>query len=149
MKVILKTDHDKLGKTGEVINVKDGFAMNYLIPNGYAMKATESNLKVLEEIKKQQAKKLEKIRQESEKLAEELNQIELEIKAKAADEIKLFGSVTSGTIAEQLIHKGYKIEKRNVMLENPIKELGEKDVEIKLEGNVIAKIKVKVIKDET
>ncbi|HWA07486.1 MAG TPA: 50S ribosomal protein L9, partial [Ignavibacteria bacterium] len=103
MKIILKQDHDNLGKTGEVVNVKDGFAMNYLIPNGVAMKANASNMKVLDEIKKQQAKKLEKVIAESQKLAGELSGVQLEIKAKAADDIKLFGSVTNGTIAEALI----------------------------------------------
>jgi len=149
MKVILKQDNENLGKTGEVVNVKDGFAMNYLIPNGVAMKANSSNMKVLDEIKKQQAKKLEKITAESQKLAGELAGIgELEIKAKAADDIKLFGSVTSGTIAEALIHKGFTIDKRNILLEEPIKEIGKKEVEIRLAGNVMAKINVSVIKDE-
>ncbi|MBZ0201753.1 MAG: 50S ribosomal protein L9 [Ignavibacteria bacterium] len=148
MKIILKKDHDKLGNTGEVVNVKDGFAMNYLIPNGVAMKATGSNMKVLDEIKKQQAKKLEKEIAEAQKLAGELAGVELEIKAKAADDIKLFGSVTNGTIAEALIHKGFTIDKRNVLLEEPIKELGSRTVDIKLAGNVMAKINVTVIKDE-
>lgn len=148
MKIILKKDHDKLGKTGEVVNVKDGFAMNYLIPNGVAMKATDSNMKVLDEIKKQQAKKLEKEIAEAQKLAGEISGIQLEIKAKAADEIKLFGSVTSGTIAEALIHKGYTIDKRNILLEEPIKELGSRDVEIRLAGNVMAKVSVSVVKEE-
>lgn len=149
MKVILKQDNENLGKTGEVVNVKDGFAMNYLIPNGVAMKANSSNMKVLDEIKKQQAKKLEKITAESQKLAGELAGIgELEIKAKAADDIKLFGSVTSGTIAEALIHKGFTIDKRNILLEEPIKEIGKKEVEIRLAGNVMAKINVSVVKDE-
>jgi large subunit ribosomal protein L9 len=148
MKIILKKDHDKLGKTGEVVNVKDGFAMNYLIPNGVAMKATDSNMKVLDEIKKQQARKLEKEIAEAQKLAGEISGVQLEIKAKAADEIKLFGSVTSGTIAEALTHKGYTIDKRNILLEEPIKELGSREVEIRLAGNVMAKVNVSVVKEE-
>jgi large subunit ribosomal protein L9 len=148
MKIILKQDHEKLGKTGEVLNVKDGFAMNFLIPNGVAMKATESNMKVLEEIKKLQAKKMEVITAESQKLAGELSGVQLEIKAKAADEIKLFGSVTNGTIAEALAHKGFNIDKKNIMLEEPIKEIGSKTVEIKLAGNVTAQINVSVVRDD-
>lgn len=148
MKIILKQDHEKLGKTGDVLNVKDGFAMNFLIPNGVAMKATESNMKVLEEIKKLQAKKLEKEVAEAQKLAGEISGVQLEIKAKAADDVKLFGSVTSGTIAEALMHKGYTIDKKHIMLEEPIKEIGNKTVEIKLAGNVTAQINVSVIKDE-
>ncbi len=148
MKIILKKDHDKLGKTGEVVNVKDGFAMNYLIPNGVAMKATDSNMKVLDEIKKQQAKKFEKEIAEAQKLAGDLSGVQLEIRAKAADDIKLFGSVTSGTISEALIHKGFTIDKRNILLEEPIKELGSRTVEIKLAGNVMAQVNVSVVKDE-
>jgi large subunit ribosomal protein L9 len=148
MKVILKKDHDKLGKTGEVVNVKDGYAMNFLFPNGIAMKANESNIKVLEEIKKLHAKKQEQEIKESEKLAAELSAVSLEIKAKAADEMKLFGSVSSGTISEALVHKGFKIDKKNIILDEPIKELGDKVVEVKLAGNVIAKINVSVKKEE-
>jgi large subunit ribosomal protein L9 len=148
MKIILKQDHEKLGKTGDIVNVKDGFAMNFLIPNGVAMKATESNMKVLEEIKKLQAKKLEKEIEEAQKLAGELSGVQLEIKAKAADEIKLFGSVTNGTIAEALIHKGFKIDKKNILLEEPIKEIGQRTVDIKLAGNVMAQINVSVIRDD-
>jgi large subunit ribosomal protein L9 len=148
MKIILKQDHEKLGNTGDVVNVKDGFAMNFLIPNGVAMKATESNMKVLEEIKKLQSRKLEAETAEARKLAGELAGVKLEIKAKAADEIKLFGSVTNGTIAEELIHKGFNIDKKNILLPEPIKEIGTKTVEIKLAGNVMAKIEVSVVKDE-
>jgi large subunit ribosomal protein L9 len=148
MKVILKQDHEKLGKTGDVLSVKDGYAMNYLLPNGIAMKANESNMKVLEEIKKLHAKKLEKEIAESQKIAAELSAVSLQIKAKAADELKLFGSVTSGTIAETLMQKGFKVDKKNILLEEPIKEIGTKTVDIKLPGNVTAQISVSVIKEE-
>lgn len=148
MKIILKQDHEKLGKTGEVVNVKDGFAMNYLIPNRVAMKANRSNMKVLDEIKKQQSKKLDKEIAEAQKLAGELSGVQLEIKAKAADDIKLFGSVTNGTIAEALIHKGFTIDKKNILLAEPIKEIGIRMVDIKLAGNVTAQISVSVIKED-
>ncbi len=148
MKIILKQDHEKLGKTGEVVNVKDGFAMNYLIPNNVAMRANQSNMKVLDEIKKQQSKKLDMETAEAQKLAGKLSGVQLEIKAKAADDIKLFGSVTNGTIAEALSHKGFNIDKKNILLAEPIKEIGAKTVDIKLAGNVTAQINVSVIKDE-
>lgn len=148
MKVILKQDFEKLGKTGEIVSVKDGYAMNYLIPNGVASKATASNMTALEEIKKQKANKVAKETAEAGKVAAELNQVVLEIKAKAADDVKLFGSVTSGTIHEALVHKGYNIDKKNIVLEEPIKEIGEKTIEIKLAGNVKAQVKVNVIKEE-
>lgn len=148
MKVILKQDSEKLGKTGEIVSVKDGYAMNYLIPNGIAMKATESNTRVLEELKRQKANKVAKEIAEAEKLAAELNQVTLEIKAKAADDVKLFGSVSSGTVHEALVHKGYNIDKKNIVLNEPIKEIGERIVEISLAGNVKAQIKVNVIKED-
>jgi large subunit ribosomal protein L9 len=148
MKIILKQDHDKLGKTGDVVNVKDGFAMNFLIPNGVGMRATDSNMKVLDEIKKLQSKKLEAETAEAQKLAGELSGVQLEIKAKAADEIKLFGSVTNGTIAEALTHKGFNIDKKNILLAEPIKEIGTKTVDVKLAGNVVAQISVSVVRDD-
>ncbi|HJY64950.1 MAG TPA: 50S ribosomal protein L9 [Ignavibacteria bacterium] len=148
MKVILKQDNDKLGKTGEIVSVKDGYAMNYLIPNGVAMKATTSNTRVLEELKKQKSKKIEKEIAESEKLAAVLSSVTLEIKAKAADDVKLFGSVSSGSIHEALLHLGHNIDKKQIVLDEPIKEIGIKDVEIRLQGNVKAQIKVNVIKED-
>jgi large subunit ribosomal protein L9 len=148
MKVILKQDYDTLGKTGEIVNVKDGYAMNFLIPNGLAMKATPSNMNVLEELKKQKTKKLEKEIADSEKLAAVLGQLTVEIKAKAADDVKLFGSVSAGTIHEALLHSGHEIEKKQIVLNEPIKEIGLKDVEIRLPGNVKAHIKVNVIKED-
>ena len=148
MKVILKQDFDKLGKSGEIISVKDGYAMNYLIPNGVAMKATASNTRVLEELKKQKSKKIEKEIAESEKLAEVLSAVTVEIKAKAADDVKLFGSVSGGTIHEALLHLGHHIDKKQIVLDEPIKEIGEKVVEIRLAGNVKAQIKVNVIKED-
>jgi large subunit ribosomal protein L9 len=148
MKVILKQDFDKLGKTGEVINVKDGYAMNYLIPNGVAMKATSSNMNVLEELKKQKSRKLEKEIAEAENQAAVLGAVSLEIKAKAADDVKLFGSVSSGTIHEALMHLGHNIDKKQIVLDEPIKEIGERMVEIRLAGNVKAQIKVNVIKED-
>ena len=148
MKVILKQDYDKLGKTGEIVSVKDGYAMNYLIPNGVAMKATTSNTRVLEELKKQKSKKIEKEIAESGKLAAVLSAVTIEIKAKAADDIKLFGSVSSGSIHEALLHLGHNIDKKQIVLDEPIKEIGIKDVEIRLQGNVKAQIKVNVIKED-
>jgi large subunit ribosomal protein L9 len=148
MKVILKKDFEKLGTTGEIVNVKDGFAMNYLIPNGVAAKATDSNMKALEELKRQKAGKAAKEIAEAEKLAADLALVTLEIKAKAADDVKLFGSVTGGTIHEALLHKGYNVDKKQIVLDEPIKEVGERNVEIRLAGNVKAQIKVNVIKED-
>jgi large subunit ribosomal protein L9 len=148
MKVILKQDYDKLGKTGDTVSVKDGYAMNFLIPNHIAMKATSSNLKVLEELKKQKESKLKKEIAEAEKLAAELEKLTLEIKANAGEDEKIFGSVTQQIISEALTQKGFNVDKKHVLLEEPIKKLGIFTVEIKLHNNVKTTIKVWVIKDQ-
>src|SRR5689334_12399515 len=123
MKVILKQDHDKLGKAGEALNVKDGFAMNYLIPNHIAMRATESNLRTLEELKKQKAKKTAKEFSDTQALAAEIEKTTIEIKAKAGDDDKLFGSVNSQNIADALAENGFKIDKKSVALDEPLKHI--------------------------
>ena len=117
MKVILKQDHEKLGKTGEAINVKDGFAMNYLIPNHIVMRATDSNLRTLDELKKQKAKKTAKEITDAQTLASELEKLTLEIKAKAGDDDKLFGSVTAQNISEAIAEKGFTVDKKNILLQ--------------------------------
>jgi large subunit ribosomal protein L9 len=148
MKVILKQDFEKLGKTGDSVSVKDGYAMNFLIPNHIAMKATESNLRVLDELKKQKENKIKKEIAEEEKLAAELGKLTLEIKANAGEDEKIFGSVTAQIISETLIQKGFNIDKKHIILEEPIKKLGIFTVEIKLHNNVKTSIKVWIIKDQ-
>jgi large subunit ribosomal protein L9 len=148
MKVILKQDHQKLGKIGDTISVKDGFAMNFLIPNNIAMKATESNLKVLEEIKKQHENKMRKETADAEKLAAELAKVTLEIKMKAGDEERIFGSVTAQTISDALAKKGFDVDKKFVHLDEPLRHLGIFTVDIKLMNNVKSSIKVWIVKDQ-
>ena len=148
MKVILKQDFEKLGKIGDSVSVKDGYAMNFLIPNHIAMKATESNLRVLDELKKQKESKLKKEIAEAEKHAAELGKLTLEIKANAGEDEKIFGSVTAQIISETLIQKGFNIDKKNILLEEPIKKLGIFTVDVKLHNNVKTSIKVWVIKDQ-
>ncbi len=148
MKVILKQDHQKLGRIGDTVSVKDGYAMNYLIPNHIAMKATPSNLRVLEELKKQREKKLKKEISDAETMAAELAKLTLEIKAKTGEDEKIFGSVNAQIISEALVQKGFNIDKKHVILEEPIKKLGIFTVEIKLHNNVKTTIKVWVIEDQ-
>src|SRR5437868_3605785 len=136
MKVILKQDHEKLGKTGEAINVKDGFAMNYLIPNHIVMRATDSNLRTLDELKKQKAKKTAKEITDAQTLASELEKLTLEIKAKAGDDDKLFGSVTAQNISEAIAEKGFTVDKKNILLDESIKQTGTTVVNIKLGNNI-------------
>jgi large subunit ribosomal protein L9 len=112
------------------------------------MKATESNLRVLDEIKKQKESKLKKEIAEAEKHAAELGKLTLEIKANAGEDEKIFGSVTAQIISETLIQKGFNIDKKNILLEEPIKKLGIFTVDVKLHNNVKTSIKVWVVKDQ-
>ena len=147
MKVILRQDYNKLGNIGEVVDVKDGFARNFLIPRSIAFRATEGNLKALEQEKKQLARKEEKVVQDSEKLAAQLGSVSLTITMKVGEDDKLFGAVTSQMIADSLSEKGYSIDKRIVELEEPIKTLGIFEVPVKLHTKVSAKVKVWVVRE--
>lgn len=147
MKIILRQEFEQLGHIGDVVDVKAGYARNYLIPRSIAYQATESNLKRLEEEKKQHAKQLDKEKKGSEKLAAELDKISITIQMKVGEDDKLFGSVTSQMIADALAEKGVSIDKRQIMLEEPIKALGIYTVEVKLAGSVVGKIKVWVVRE--
>jgi large subunit ribosomal protein L9 len=147
MKLILRKNVETLGKTGEVITVKDGYARNYLIPRDIAFLATESNIKALEEEKKQEARRLEKEKKSSESLAGELEKISVTIKMKVGEDDKLFGSVTSQMIAESLKEKGINLDKRQIELEDSLKALGIYDVAVKLAGGVQGKVKVWIVRE--
>lgn len=147
MKVILRQNYNKLGSVGDVVDVKDGFARNYLIPRSIAFRATEGNLKALEQEKKQLARKEEKVIQDSEKLAAQLGSVSLTITMKVGEDDKLFGAVTSQMIADSLTEKGYSIDKRIIELEEPIKTLGIFEVPVKLHSKVTAKVKVWVVRE--
>ena len=148
MKVILKQDHDKLGKSGEALNVKDGYAMNYLIPNHLAMRATESNLKTLDELKKQKSRKTAKEFADAQAMGAELEKVTIEIKANAGDDEKLFGSVSSQNITDALAAKGFTVDKKSVIMDEPIKHLGIFTVNIKINNNVTSPVKVSVVKEQ-
>ncbi len=147
MKVILRKDIDTLGKIGDVITVKDGYARNYLIPRNIAYVATDSSVKTLEEEKKQQARRTEKEKKSSEALAAELEKISVTIKMKVGEEDKLFGSVTSQMIADALKEKNVILDKRQIELEEPLKTLGIFDVNVKLAGGVAGKLKVWIVRE--
>jgi large subunit ribosomal protein L9 len=147
MKVILRQDFEQLGKLGDVVEVKDGYARNYLIPRKIAYHATPSAIRILEEEKKQYARKLEKQKTGSEKLAAELEKISLTIQMKVGEDDKLFGSVTAQMIADGLQEKGITLDKRWIELEEPIKALGIYEVPVKLPGGVMAKVEVWVVRE--
>ena len=137
MKVILKQDHDKLGQKNDIVSVKTGYARNYLIPQGFAVQATGSAVKVHNENLKQRAHKEEKIRHEAEKIAEKLGLVKLVIGAKVSSAGKIFGSVNTIQIAEALKEKGFEIERKNIILgEEAVKEVGNYKAVVKLHRDV-------------
>lgn len=143
MKVILLEDVKNVGKKGALINAKDGYANNFLFPKKLAIEATPTNLKNLENAKKKQEEKEMEIFQEAKKLEEELMKVTIVIKTKAGENGKLFGSITTKEIAEQLEEKnGISIDKRKFELDEIIKSVGEYTVRIKLHPKVVAKIQV-------
>ncbi len=147
MKVILRKDFESLGKMGDVVEVKPGFARNFLIPRNIAYAALKGNLKALEEEKKIHAKREQKELSKSEKLAAELEKVSVTIPVQVGEEDKIFGTVTNQMIADALAEKGYEIDKRKIEIEEPIKSLGIYGVNIKLHSKVNAKIKVWVVRE--
>lgn len=147
MKIILRKDFEKLGKIGDIIEVKDGYARNYLIPKNIAYQATEDNMRALEEEKKQQEYRARKEEINAQKVASKIESISVTIKAKVGEDEKLFGSVTSQSIAEALAEQGITIDKRNIELEEPLKSLGIYTIPIKLHPKVNAKLKVWIVRE--
>ena len=145
MKVILKTDVKDLGRMGEVVNVKDGFARNYLVPQGLAAEANTKNVKALEHETKKIQEMAKKVKSGASGLAEQIAAAKITIKAKAGEEDKLFGSVTSMDIADALKAEGIEIDKKKIHLDEPIKRLGEYTVTIKLHSEVSAQLNVQVV----
>ena len=145
MKIILLQTYENLGKVGEIVNVKSGFARNYLIPNKIASLATAQNIKALEVFLKAQETKEAKNRVNLEALSKKLNSLTLKFEVQVGEDEKLFGSVTSQMISDELAHKGYTIAKKEIQLEDSIKELGNSKIEINLGYELETKIKIKVV----
>jgi len=147
MEVILNQDVDKLGKSGQVVKVKDGFAHNFLIPNGLAMPSTAANLKRLKQEKQRKVLQLEKIKQEAEALKEKLGSLSLTLAVLAREETEeLYGSVAAMDIAAALKEEGFDIDKDSICLDEPIKSLGIYEIPINLHPEISAKVKVWVVK---
>ncbi len=148
MKVILRKHFENLGEVGTVVEVKDGYALNYLIPRHIAFLATEGNIKALQEEKKQSAAKEVKELEAANKLKVELEKASVSILVKVGEEERLFGSVTAQDISTALTSKGFDIDKRKIDLAEPIKALGIHDVNVKLHPKVTAVIKTWVVKED-
>ncbi|HID38364.1 MAG TPA: 50S ribosomal protein L9 [Calditrichaeota bacterium] len=147
MEIILRQDFERLGKTGDIVKVKPGYARNYLIPKGVAYLATESNKRRLENDLKQQTWRQAKDKKMAEELAKKLESVSCTITVQVGEEDKLFGSVTSQNIADALNAQGYKVDKRKIQLEEPIKSLGIYSIPVKLHSEVEATVKVWVVKE--
>jgi large subunit ribosomal protein L9 len=144
VKLILSEDVPNLGEAGDVVNVKPGYARNYLLPRGMAAVATESRVKELEHHKRVITEKLAKQLKDLEAVRNRLQALTLETTAQAGEEGKLFGSVTSQNVVELLVQKGFEIDRRKIDLPQPIKSVGEHEIPIKLRREFVAKVKLVV-----
>jgi len=147
MKVILRKDFEQLGKIGDLVEVKEGYAYNFLFPRKIAYIATKGNIAALEEEKKQVLKKEAKELETAQNLASEIEKVSITIPVKVGEEDKIFGSVTTQMITEALKEKGFDIDKRKVEIGEPIKSLGIYSVSVKLHHKVEAVVKTWVVRE--
>ena len=148
MEVILKEDVNKLGHRGDVVKVADGYGRNYLLPEKLAIEATLANKAVIDQMKASAVRKSAKEKTGAEELATQLSAVELVFERKVGENEHLFGSVTSGDIAQQLEAKGFTIDRRKISLEEPLKTIGEYHVPVKLHREVTSHVKVTVKGDQ-
>ncbi len=146
MKVILRQDVEKIGKLGETINAKDGYARNYLIPRGLALEATDKSLKIIEQEKQNLIKKIDREKKEIESLAQKIKNTSCTISVEVGLDDKLFGVVTNQDIAKAYEQEGVVVDKRLIDLKDPIRELGVFYVPIKLHPEVTVEAKVWIVK---
>ncbi len=148
MQIILRDDMDNLGKSGEVVNVKPGYARNYLLPRGLAVKATETDVARVAHEKRVIAARTARLSKEAQAEADRISSVAVSIARATGEEDKLYGSVTSRDIAEALREKGVTVDPKKIHLEEPIKALGLAEVPVRLGGGVTATVKVWVVKQE-
>ena len=148
MEVILREDVDKLGNRGQTVEVAAGYARNFLLPKRMAVRATQANKKIVEQERQAHVRREATERGAAEELAKLLNGVSVTIAQKAGEMDQLFGSVTSKDIAEALEKQNFTIERRKIHLDEPIKQLGEHPVVVKLFSDVSAEIKVNVVREE-
>jgi len=147
MKIILKEDVKSIGSMGQTVDVSDGFARNYLVPRGLAVEANVKNIRSLEHEKKVIQEKARKVKNSVQDLADRLANMTVVIKTKAGEEGKLFGSVTTMDIAEQLKNQGIEIDKKKISLDEPIKRLGTYAVNLRLHSEITAQVNMQVIEE--
>jgi large subunit ribosomal protein L9 len=147
MNVILTEDIQSLGRIGEVVKVAPGYARNYLLPKGLALTATGRNVNELDHRKRILAQKREKVRQQRLSVAEKLNQLQITVKRKVVEEDKLYGSVNVAEIARILGEQGFEIDRKDIKLAQPIKELGTFPVPVRIDADITAEVKFVVEKE--
>ena len=148
MRIILQEDVEKLGTRGQIVEVKEGYARNFLLPRNLALEANAANMKRLEKMRAAFAKKEATEKEAAQKLAELLAGVTLELARKAGENGQLFGSVTPADISDALAAQGYNVDKRKITLADPVKLVGEFDVPLRLHREVEGKVKLVVKKEE-
>jgi large subunit ribosomal protein L9 len=148
MELLLREDVENLGTRGELVKVRAGYGRNFLLPQGLAVQATPSNVKQIDQQRRALLKKVVAEREGAQQQADMLKEVTLDFARKVGDHGLLYGSVTSMDIAEGLAAKGYEIDRKRIQLKDPIKEVGEYEVPIKLHRDVTADLKVVVRKDD-
>jgi large subunit ribosomal protein L9 len=148
MEIILREDVEKLGSRGQVVKVTAGYARNYLLPNRLAVAATESNKKIVEQERQAHLRRESKLQGEAEDLSKLMNGVVVVIKQKAGENDQLFGSVTSKDVAEGLEKLKFTVDRRKILLDEPIRQLGDHPVTVRLHRDVNAQITVQVVRED-
>lgn len=148
MDIILKKDTPNLGDAGEIVKVKAGFARNFLIPQGWAMTATTSNVKVIKENQRQAAHKLAKVRIEAETKAETLRKLDLRFPVKVGTTGKIFGSITALQVSRQLKDLGYEVDRKDISFPEDVNQLGKYSIKVKIYKDVVADVELNVVRDD-
>ncbi len=147
MEVILKEDVPKLGSRGDVVKVAEGYGRNFLLPKKLAIEANQANKAVIAQMKEAAVRRHQKDKADAEKLAAQINEVSISLKRRSGEHDQLFGSVTSSDVAAELEHKGFNIDRRKLVLDEPIKTLGEHKVAVRLFKDVTAHVKITVEKE--
>lgn len=147
MKLILRADVENLGNLGDVVTVKPGYGRNYLLPQGLAMVASDANLKVFEQERKKLQERMDALRAEAQGLCGRLEALEVVIPMHVGENDKLYGSVTGGIICDALAAQDVQVDRRRILMDAPIRTLGEHPVRIRLHAGIVATLMVKVISD--
>ncbi len=148
MKIILRADVENLGKVGDVVTVKAGYGRNYLLPQGMAMVASPANLKVFELERKKLEAKMDTLRTDAQSVCAKLEALDVIIKMRVGENDKLYGSVTSSLIGDTFAELGVEIDRRRILLDAPIRSIGEHTVRVRLFADVMANVLVKVVSEE-